>query len=238
MAAATPCILVADDDPDLRRLLQDVLEDEEMAVVCAPNGATALDLFHQSEPDVVLLDVVMPGLSGVEVCQRIRATSNVPIILLTALRQEADVVRGLEAGADDYVTKPFGTRELTARVRSALRRMERAVQAGDSGDERLEFDDGALVLDMARRQVEVSGRAVPLSRTEFALLKLLADSAGRVVPRDEILEHLWGRTGVAEQSRLRTYMGLLRRKLGERGRRGRYLYSHHGVGYRFEPGGD
>jgi DNA-binding response OmpR family regulator len=238
VAEATPRILVADDDQDLRQLVQDILEEEQMSVLCAANGSAALELFQAAEPDVVVLDVVMPGMTGVEVCQQIRERSNVPIILLTALRQESDVVRGLEAGADDYVVKPFGTQELAARVRSALRRMERLGSASAVVDERLVFDNGALVLDTARRQIELGGRVVPLSRTEFSLLKLLADNAGRVMARDEILQHLWGKTGVPEQSRLRTYMGLLRRKLGERGRRGRYLYSHHGVGYRFEPGGE
>jgi DNA-binding response OmpR family regulator len=236
LADHRPRVLVVDDDPDLRDMLHLTLADEGFDVVAAADGPSALRVVDEASADLVLLDVMMPGMDGVEVCRRMRQRSSLPIIMLTAKRQESDVVSGLEAGADDYVTKPFSLRELTARVRSALRRMELDAARPALSHARRSFDNGCLVLDSAKRQVELEGRPVPLSRTEFALLELLVTNAGRVVPHDEIMDHLWKATGSAEQSRLRTFMGLLRRKLGERGRNGRYLHSHHGSGYRFEPG--
>jgi DNA-binding response OmpR family regulator len=231
-----PRVLVVDDDPDLRDMLELILADEGFGVVSAADGPSALRVVDEALADLVLLDIMMPGMDGVEVCRQMRQRSSVPIIMLTAKRRESDVVTGLEAGADDYVTKPFSLRELTARVRSALRRMELDAAQAARPQARHVFDNGRLVVDTQKRQVELEGRPVSLSRTEFALLLFLVANAGRVVPHDELMDHLWKATGSAEQSRLRTFMGLLRRKLGERGRRGRYLHSHHGSGYRFEPG--
>ena len=230
-----PRVLVVDDDPDLRDMLHLTLADDGFDVVAAADGPSALRVVDEASADLVLLDIMMPGMDGVEVCRRMRQQSSLPIIMLTAKRQESDVVRGLEAGADDYVTKPFSLRELTARVRSALRRLELDAARPALSQARRTFDNGRLVIDPAKRQVELAGHPVPLSRTEFALLEFLVANTGRVVPHDEITDHLWKAIGSAEQSRLRTFMGLLRRKLGERGRSGRYLHSHHGCGYRFEP---
>jgi DNA-binding response OmpR family regulator len=231
-----PRVLVVDDDPDLRDMLHLTLAEEGFQVVAAADGPSALRVVDEASADLVLLDVMMPGMDGMEVCRRMRQRSTLPIIMLTAKHQENDVVGGLEAGADDYVTKPFSVRELTARVRSAFRRMELDAAWPARPHERRTFDNGRLVIDAAKRQVELEGHPVQLSRTEFALLEFLVANAGRVVPHHAIMDHLWRATGPAEQSRLRTFMGLLRRKLSERGRNGRYLHSHHGSGYRFEPG--
>lgn len=231
-------LLVVDDDPSLRELLQIGLESEGFAVTTAEDGPTALAQFDELDPDLVVLDVLMPGMDGMELCRRIRQQSPVPIIMLTAKRNENDVVLGLESGADDYVTKPFSVRELAARVKSLRRRLDIDMRQTPRTNERFEFDDGRFVLDGAKQQVEVDGQPVGLSRTEFALLHVLVTNVGRVVSHNEIMERLWKATGPPEQSKLRTYMGLLRRKIGERGRSGRYLHSHHGSGYRFEPVAD
>jgi DNA-binding response OmpR family regulator len=236
LANHRPRVLVVDDDPDLRDMLHLTLAEEGFQVVAAADGPSALRVVDEASADLVVLDVMMPGMDGMEVCRRMRQRSPLPIIMLTAKRHENDVVSGLEAGADDYVTKPFNVRELTARVRSAFRRMELDAARPARPQERRAFDNGRLVIDAAKRQVELEGHAVQLSRTEFALLEFLVANTGRVVPHDAIMGHLWRAAGSAEQSRLRTFMGLLRRKLRERGRNGRYLHSHHGSGYRFEPG--
>ena len=228
-------LLVVDDDADVRDFLRLAMEGQGFDVELAADGPSALEVLSRTSVDLVLLDLVIPGMDGLEVCRRIRLQSSVPIIMVTARRNEADIVVGLEAGADDYVTKPFSVHELTARVRSNLRRTELDAQASARGLPRQVFDGGRLVIDAARQQVEVDGHAIPLSRTEFNLLQFLAAHAGQVVGHDAIMEYLWHETGPAEESRLRTFMGLLRRKLGDRGRSGRYLHSHHGSGYRFDP---
>ncbi|MBI2756397.1 MAG: response regulator transcription factor [Chloroflexi bacterium] len=236
-APEIPRLLVVDDDPHLRELLQVALAEEGFHVSLVPDGAAAVAAVEQDAFDAILMDVMMPEMDGIEACRTIRLRSPVPIIMLTARRNEADVVAGLEAGADDYVTKPFSISELTARIRANLRRVEIDSLAPVRSTDRKVFDNGRLVLDGGKRQVIVDGREVPLSRTELSLLQFLVSHEGRVLTHEEIMQHIWKSGGAAEQSRLRTFMGMLRKKLGEQGRGGRYLHSHHGSGYRFEVSG-
>src|SRR6266542_6573399 len=190
-AAERPTVLVVDDDERVRALCVAALSGE-FEVVTAGDGKQALAAVYQKRPDAVLLDVTMPVLDGWETCRRIRDLADVPVIMLTAHGADHDVVRGLDAGADDYVTKPFRPLQLAARIRAVLRRKRRGGQAGAGGagdePEPLSFDDGALVVDTARRIAVVRGKDVSLSATEYRLLETLARHAGQVLSHDQILE--------------------------------------------------
>jgi len=188
-------ILVADDEASIRRILETRLSMIGYKVVTARDGKEALKLFKDYEPDLVVLDVMMPKLDGYGVCQELRKDSDVPIVMLTALGDVADRITGLELGADDYVVKPFSPKELEARIATILRRMGPTVSVAEtkevpSGKGVMKF--GSLVVDTNRRQVSRAGERISLTYTEFSLLELLFDEPGKVVPRAEILEQLWG----------------------------------------------
>ena len=225
-----PVILAVDDDERVRTLCAAALA-QEFEVVPAENGKQALQLFYQTRPDVVLLDVTMPVMDGWETCRRIRDMADVPVIMLTAHGADHDVVRGLDAGADDYVTKPFRPLQLAARIRAVLRRKRRGAGAGEASEELLSFDGGNLVVDTARRVAVVRGKDISLSATEYRLLETLARHAGRVLTHDQILEHVWGHAYAGETGYVKTYVGLLRNKIEEDPHTPRYILARRGLGY-------
>ncbi len=219
-------VLVVDDDPRLRRLLALNLRSVGYEVFTAARGTEAATLVAREDPDLVLLDVMLPGCDGIEVVRRVRAFSRVPIILVTAKTGQADKVQGLDAGADDYLTKPFGIDELLARVRAVLRR----TRATTPDDGVVELPD--LRLDTLRREVTVRGEAVRLTPTEYRLLRALAESPERVFTHEELLERVWGPGYRDAQEYLWTYVRYLRRKIERDPRTPELLLSAPGVGYR------
>jgi DNA-binding response OmpR family regulator len=228
-SSAKPAVLVVDDDHRLRDLATAVLG-EEYAVVTAEDGQAGLRAFFERRPDLVLLDFTMPGMNGVEVCRRIRELSETPVIMVTAHGEDADVARGLDAGADDYVVKPFRPAQLLARIRAALRRAPSA-----DGVERLSFQDGTLVIDTGRRAVIVRGEHVNVSATEYKMLETLARHAGQVLTHDQLLNNVWGYEYPGETGYIKTYVGLIRNKIEENPSRPKFLLSRRGIGYYLEP---
>ena len=224
----TAAVLMVDDDPQLRVMLGFALRQEGFQVEEASVGEDALEMLRHREPDIILLDVLMPGIGGVETCRRIREKSSVPIIMLTALGRDEDIVAGLEAGADDYCTKPVSLVQLVARIRAQLRRREMDAVAGGGA---LSVDEGNLVVDQAARQAIVQGRAVDLSPREFDLLHRLAQTPGRVVSHEDLLEHVWGTTSPDHLAHLRSYIKLLRQKIEPDPHNPRYIRSRARMGY-------
>ena len=203
-----PLVLVADDEPQIRKLVALTLTEEGFRVVTARDGEEALDRVASQRPDVVLLDIVMPGMDGIEVLHQLREWHPVPVILLTARSSKADVAAGLDLGADDYIAKPLHPRELAARVRAVLRRASR-VQPANS---RIQIGD--YEVDLTRRIVTRNGEFVPFSRTEWLLLAHLATNVGRVLTHGELLTEVWGAEYRDDLTYLRLWIGRLRRKLG------------------------
>lgn len=227
-------ILVVEDDPALRELLTYNLEQAGFAVLSAGDGRTALEVAQRDRPDLVVLDLMLPGLDGLEVCRRLRRTSAVPILILSARREEVDRVLGLELGADDYLTKPFSPRELVARVRAILRRAGPGVPAeGGSGEGAGVLTFGPLVIDPGAHRVSLAGREVGLTPTEFRLLLVLASNPGRVLSRQELLEQLWGTPALGELRTVDVHVLHLREKLGESADSPGFIQTVRGVGYRF-----
>jgi DNA-binding response OmpR family regulator len=230
MADAASTILLVDDEESVRKVLAFPLEREGFTVVQAADGQEALEKFAAQPVDLVVLDIMLPRLDGLEVCKRLRATSTVPIIMLTARDDELDKVIGLELGADDYITKPFSIREFRSRVRALLRRA-RTAQPGDGQDERIEHD--GLVIDVPRRTVEVRGAPVQLTYVEFELLRTLAASPGRVFSRRMLLEALWKSADYRDPRTIDVHVRHLREKLEAEPRTPEYILTVRGVGYRF-----
>jgi two-component system response regulator RegX3 len=224
-----PLVLVVDDEESYRQALASGLTREGFAVECAGDGHEALRLFHRVHPDLVLLDVMLPDQSGIELCQQMRALKPVPIIMVTARDSEVDVVLGLELGASDYVSKPFRLRELVARMRAVLRRG--LVVAGHH-DEVLHV--GPVRLDAGRREVTVHDMPVELSRKEFDLLSLLMSHSGQVVTRDGCIDRLWWDQELTDTRTLDTHIKRLRRKIEPDPANPRHLVTVRGVGFRFE----
>jgi two-component system, OmpR family, KDP operon response regulator KdpE len=222
-------ILTVDDDPHVLRSLRAALESHGYDVRAAPSGASALEACASERPDVVLLDLAMPGLDGVEVCRRLRSWSQIPILVLSARVQEAEKVRALDAGADDYVTKPFGTEELLARIRAALRR-EQARR-----DEEPVIRAGRLTIDLLGRRVEMDGQEIHLTRTEYELLRVLASNSDRVLTHRHLLRAALGPEYEDALENLRTFIAQLRRKIESQPSRPRWILTEPGVGYRFRP---
>jgi DNA-binding response OmpR family regulator len=222
-------ILVVEDDPGVREIVKIALEREGMAVEEVGDGESALRSFRSFRSfDLVLLDIVLPGIDGITVCQEIRRTSNVPIVVLTVRDGETSVVVGLEVGADDYVTKPFSTAELVSRVRAHLRR--RRMDARDS-DQRLDFP--GLVIDLVRRQVWVGEANVYLTVTEFAILSFLAAHAGQVFSRHQIMEQLWEGPYVGGAHSTLVHIQHIREKIEPDPKKPRYIHTVRGAGYKF-----
>ena len=220
-------ILVVDDDPGLRTLCRQTLQ-PLYQVVEAENGSQALKQVYQHRPALVLLDVTMPVMDGWEACRRIRDLTDVPIIMLTARDAEHDVARGLDTGADDYVTKPFSPIELLARIRAVLRRRTRGAQ---DEPQVYSYDNGQLVVDAGKRIAVVRGREVSLSATEYKLLELFARHPGQVLSHDQILEAVWGPAYAGETGYVKTYVGLLRNKIEEDPHNPDYILARRGLGY-------
>ncbi|MFN2158632.1 MAG: response regulator transcription factor [Anaerolineales bacterium] len=222
-------ILVVDDEERMVRFIRLNLEHDGFKVIEAFNGTQAINQVRSNLPDLVLLDIMMPDMDGFEVLRIIRETSNVPVIMLTAKGEEDDRVRGLELGADDYVTKPFSPRELVSRVRAVLRRTE---TTGVSTHGLIEVDD-RLKLDFDRREIWVDGELVKLRPTEYRLLYHLVQNAGWVVTHDQILGKVWGYEYRDEPHYVRLYINYLRKKLEEDPANPKYILTERGVGYRF-----
>ncbi len=228
-------ILVVDDDPTLSELICYSLEAEGYMVLVAGDGQEGMRKFHESRPDLVILDVSMPKLDGFEVMQRVREMSDTPVIMLTAQGQEDDVVRGLDLGADDYMTKPFRLGELLARIRSNLRRAQMPVATTPT--QAALYDDGYLVVDLETRRITVNGELVKLTPTEYRLLSYLVQWKGRVLEFQQILENVWGCEYIDDIDYLRVYIWHLRRKIEPNPKKPVYLLNELSVGYRFEPQG-
>jgi DNA-binding response OmpR family regulator len=218
-------ILVVDDEPKIVQLVRDYLERAGFAVSTARDGNEALMRAHQERPDLIVLDLGLPELDGLEVTRRLRRDSGVPIIMLTARHEETDKVVGLELGADDYVTKPFSPRELEARVRAVLRRQPRLAE-GDV------LHAGDLTLDIPRLRAEVSGRTASLTATEFQLLAALARQPGRVFTRAQLLDAIHGVAFDSYERAIDAHVKNIRRKIEPDPRTPRYLLTTYGVGYR------
>jgi DNA-binding response OmpR family regulator len=221
-------VLVVDDDPTVSDVVRRYLEREQFSVQLAGDGQAALDAYERDRPDLVVLDLMLPGIDGLEVCRRLRQHDrDLPIIMLTALGEESDRVLGLEIGADDYVTKPFSPRELVLRVQSVLRRI------APSPPQAAELVDGDLRLDVARRIASLRGKELALTVREFDLLAFLMRNPGRVLRRAELLEQVWGWT-FGDQSTVTVHMRRLREKVEDDPAEPRRILTVWGVGYRYE----
>jgi two-component system, OmpR family, response regulator RegX3 len=232
MTEAAPLILVVDDEESYRDALTVALEREGFRVEVASDGQEALDQFEATRPSLILLDVMLPRISGVDVCRELRARSRVPIIMVTARSNEIDAVVGLEVGADDYVSKPFRLRELIARVRAALRRGADEDQVDVANQEVLEIGD--VRLDAGRHEVFVRGDAVALPLKEFELLELLLANAGRVLTRDVLIDRIWGPNYFGDTKTLDVHVKRLRAKVEEDPSNPTRVVTIRGVGYRYE----
>src|SRR5215469_14131897 len=230
MPAKKTTILAADDDPQLLRLVTRNLQLEGYEVHAASDGQQALELIEQQAPDLVLLDVMMPRLDGFTVCHRLRAFSTVPIIMVTARGQEQDKVRGLDLGADDYLTKPFSVDELLARVRAVLRRGQFSAKESAQGLQAT-ASIGELTIDYGQHQVKMRGQEVELTPTEYRIVAYLAQNSGRVLTQDLLLEQVWGSEYLGESHMLQVNINRLRRKLEVDPAHPRYIHTKVGVGY-------
>jgi DNA-binding response OmpR family regulator len=226
-------ILIAEDDASIRLVLVDVLESEGYRVSVATNGEEALALFEAATPDLAILDIMMPRLSGYDVCRAIRkADATLPLIMLSAKSEEIDKVLGLELGADDYITKPFGVRELLARVSAALRRAS-ATAPVDSSVVAVRFGD--IELDRARRQLLRGKEEIPLTQLEYRVLLAFIDHADRALSRDDLLNAAWGIDYQGTTRTLDQHVSQLRHKIEPDPAKPRYLLTVHGYGYRYRP---
>jgi two-component system KDP operon response regulator KdpE len=224
-------ILAIDDEPDVTRSIRLTIavQEPEWTVVEESSGQEGLLLLNQEKPDLVVLDLRMPGMSGLETLQRIRAFSNVPVIVLTVTNNELDEVNSLEEGADDYITKPFGHLELVAHIKSVLRRAR-----GHEAEHEDIYRDGEFSIDFGRRIVAIGSREVPLTSTEYALLKILADNPGQTIPAETLLARVWGPNALDNRNYLKVYIRRLREKIEKNPAEPEYLISVRGLGYRLE----
>jgi two-component system KDP operon response regulator KdpE len=224
-------ILIVDDEPQIRRFLTVILEANGYATTAAEDGSAALALLQDWRPDLILLDLGLPGIDGLEVIRRIRAWSPLPIIVLSVRDRECDKVAALNMGADDYLTKPFGAGELLARIQVALRH---AARSPDSQEAILTV--GELAIDLAGHRITQRGEELHLTPTEFAILRVLARQSGRVVTQSALLREVWGERGAPETAKLRVFINQLRRKLEDDPAQPRYILTEPGIGYRFDAG--
>jgi len=222
-------ILVVEDEKSLSEPLAYLLRREGYEVSVVDNGLSAIDAVDQSPPDLMLLDLMLPGLAGTEVCREVRNRSSLPIIMLTAKDSEVDIVVGLELGADDYVTKPYSSRELLARIKAVLRRRSSDL---DTGDGVLEYHD--INLDSDRHQLQVRGEQLSLPLKEFELLELLMVNAGRVLTRGQIIDRVWGSDYFGDTKTLDVHIKRLRSKIEEHPSEPTIIVTVRGLGYRFE----
>ncbi|HYX49120.1 MAG TPA: response regulator transcription factor [Ktedonobacteraceae bacterium] len=230
MPAKKTTIVAADDDPQLLRLITRNLQLEGYDVLAASDGQQALELIENNAPDLVLLDVMMPRMDGFTVCYRVREFSSVPIIIITARGQDQDKVRGLDLGADDYLTKPFSVDELLARVRAVIRRSQFTSREYSQGL-RATTATGNLVIDYSQHIVTLNGHEIALTPTEYRIISYLAQNVGRVVTQDLLLEHVWGPEYLGESHMLQVNINRLRHKLEVDATQPHYILTKVGVGY-------
>jgi DNA-binding response OmpR family regulator len=230
MSAKKTTILTADDDPQLLRLMTRNLEFEGYDVLSASDGQQALEEIERNMPDLVLLDVMMPKMDGFTVCHRVREFSSVPIIIVTARGQDQDKVRGLDLGADDYLTKPFSVDELLARVRAVLRRSQFSAKENTLGLQATSSTDD-LTIDYGQHLVKKAGEEIQLTPIEYSIIAYLAQNAGRIVTQDLLLEHVWGAEYLGESHMLQVNINRLRRKLEADPSQPRYILTKSGIGY-------
>jgi DNA-binding response OmpR family regulator len=223
-------ILLVDDEQSIQTLLSYPLRKDGYHVTSALDGSEALRRFEEGRFDLVILDLMLPQLNGVEVCRQLRSRSQVPIIMLTAKGSETDKVAGLEVGADDYITKPFSMREFRSRVKAALRRSRMGAGSQDDGGS---IEGGDLMIDFDRRMVTLAGEEVKVTYVEFEILGALARSPGRVLTRETLLEHVWGDSDYRDPRTVDVHIRHLREKLEKDPKEPEYLFTVRGVGYRF-----
>ncbi len=226
-------ILVVEDEPAIAEAVRARLSSEGYRVRVAPDGPQAIRTAAEERPDLVVLDLMLPGMDGLEVCREIQKKEWIPVLMLTARTEEADKVAGFAVGADDYLTKPFSMRELTARVRAIIRRMERIEEMTPS-DSVVRFD---LTVDASRRRVLKGNDEVPLTPLEFEILLTLARSPGVVLSRDQLMDRVWGYRDYAGGRVVDSHVARIRRKLGDEAAEPRYIRTVHGVGYAFREDG-
>ena len=222
-------VLVVDDEPTIREIVVRYLERDGFATLEAADGDRARELVERESPDLVVLDLMLPGTDGLELCRWIRSRSSLPVIMLTARGEESDRIVGLELGADDYVTKPFSPRELAARVRTVLRRAELELVT----DERLTFD--GLAIDSSSREVTRSGEPLRLTAREFDLLWFMANHPRRVFAREQLMRRVWGYSAALDTGTVTVHVRRLREKIEDEPSRPRHLETVWGAGYRFVP---
>jgi len=223
-------VLIIDDDEDLLRLAGLLFKKLGAQILTAHNGVEGMSQLYSQRPNLIILDVMMPGMNGFEVCERIRQVSDAPIIMLTALNHEQEMLRGLEAGADDFLSKPFNADILLARARAVLRRSENTNAKGPE----FQYSNGYLTIDVQRHEVSVRNKRIKLTPVEFRLLVFLARNAGKVLTFEQIIASVWGVEYKGSTDYVHVYISHLRRKLEENTRTPRYILTLHGVGYIFE----
>jgi len=223
---ANPLILIIEDDPQTRRFLKTTLCNRGWRIIEAENGKTGLAMIKSDSPDLVILDLGLPDIDGISVTQRLRQLSDLPVLILSARSQEQNKIMALDAGADDYMTKPFGSGELHARLQALLRRVTRSISSCET------FETGQIKVDLVRRKVFNAGNEVRITPIEYRLLSILIRHAGLVVTQHQLLKEVWGAEHIHDQHYLRIYMGQLRHKLEVNPARPRYLLTEVGVGYR------
>lgn len=219
-------IIIIEDEKNICSFIETVLSPQNYHVTCAYTGAEGLHLISAVKPDVVLLDLGLPDMDGLEIIEKVRAYSSIPIIVISARTLERSKVAALDMGADDYLTKPFGTAELLARIRTALRHSQRS--AANSS----KYEVGGLMIDFERRLVKVNGQDVHLTQIEYKLVSLLAQNAGRVLTYETIISNIWGPYADSDNQILRVNMAHIRRKLEENPAEPQYIFTEIGVGYR------
>ena len=224
-------VLIIEDDEPLARAVGLSLRKEGYEVILARNGAEGLRCAYEQHPDLVILDIMLPGLDGWTICQRLREMVSIPVLMLTARVTEADVLKGFEAGADDYLRKPFSLAELNARVRALLKRSDSAGSPSSSGPGVLR--NGELELDLSSRRVSLRGQPLEVTPTEFRLLSYFMQNPGKLLTHDELLTEVWGREFADEHQYLRLYIRYLRQKLGDDAENPTYIANVRGQGYRF-----
>ncbi|HSW61779.1 MAG TPA: response regulator [Dissulfurispiraceae bacterium] len=233
MEQSAGLVLLVDDEPQMRRFLRVTLQSQGYALIEAETGQEGLTQAATRNPDIILLDLGLPDIDGLDVVQRLREWSLIPIIVISAREQEQDKIRALDAGADDYLIKPFGAGELFARIRVALRHASFA----QSGKAQSIFEADKLRVDLANRQVFLDGHEIHLTPLEYKLLNVLIKNAGKVVTHKHLMKEVWGAAYASQTQYLRVYMGMLRHKLEEDPARPRFFLNEPGVGYRFNVSG-
>ena len=230
-------ILVVDDEPVFIEALTISLEREGFGVVAAADGPAALKAISEKDPDLILLDVMLPGMSGIDVCREIRKSSSVPVIMVTAKGEEIDAVVGLEVGADDYITKPYRLRELIARIRAILRRSENSPKEDETSSNPEVLVEGAVRLDLERHELSVDGELISLALREFELLSYLMENSGRVVTRESLMQNVWGWDYIGDTKTIDVHVKRLRSKIESDPSAPLRISTIRGVGYRYERSG-